>query len=158
MSNLRLKRRTRQLDDAQPVVLAGSGDNVIHTTRGELAMSGDDKARLTHNLRAQQRATLVAQLVEKVHAQWATFLERTVAGVAPRVVLEAYVNHGDEAPAWQEWLRRLNVRVVQDGLTLRVYINGTEQGSARAAVTPTFESEVLTMLKMEQGMVDRPPQ
>lgn len=158
MSNLRLKRRTRQLDDAQPVVLAGSGDNVIHTTRGDLAMSGDDKTRLIHNLRVQQRASMVAQLVEKVHAQWATFLERTVAGVAPREVLNAYVHHGDEAPVWQEWLRRLNVRTVQDGLTLRVYINGTEQGSARANVTPTFESEVLTMLKMEQSMTQGPSQ
>jgi hypothetical protein len=152
VSNLHIKRRTRQLDDARPVVLAGTGDNVIHTTVGDLTLTGEQRDELSHRLRAQKRAALVGQLVSKVHAQWATFVEKCVLDVAPPVLVKAYEQFGDDSPAWQYWLKRINIRTVQDGLTLRVFFNDSEHASMTANVDPQFESDVLLMLKMEQGL------
>jgi hypothetical protein len=152
VSNLHIKRRTRQIDDARPVVLAGTGDNVIHTTVGDLALTGEQRDELSHRLRAQKRAALVSQLVSKVHAQWATFVEKCVLDVAPVNVAGAYAENGDVSPTWQHWLQRLNIRIVQDGLTMRVFFNGSEHASMTANIDPQFESDVLLMLKMEQGL------
>ncbi len=109
MARLNIKRRTRQVDDAREVLLGGTPSHPIHTTTGQLALNGDDKAHLSHNLRARRDRALIAKLVERVQEQAGTFLEMHMRQLAPNNVL-------NDAVLFERWSVRNGYNFVQDGL------------------------------------------
>lgn len=144
-------KRIQQLDDAQEVLITHAADGTpIWTTAGQNRMTGDDKAHLSANLRAQQRQAHVMEQVKKVQAGAAGFLEAVVLGATPQSVLDAY-NQGDVA-TFGQWMQSSGFSFKQDGLTSRAFHNGSEVATFTATVDHRLEQDVLAMLRLDEGI------
>lgn len=153
---LGVRKRTRQLRDAEEVVLRSDGTEAgtIHTTRGDYAMNGDDNAELSHNLRSARRAGAVTKIAEAVYAQAAEFFEATVLSVAKArapIVLDAYAR-GD-LDAFTAWMSRTGFTLEQDGLRSVVKMGEAVLAYVETEVEPLWRAEVENFIRSTQSIM-----
>lgn len=148
--NLRLPKRTQQIDDNREKLLGYDTEGgPIWTTANAHLLNGDEKHHLSQNLANNLRSAAVHKAVQEIQRGAATFMEHSVMELAPPNVLASY--QGD-AVLFKEWFVNMGFGFKQDGLKSALLIKGSEVASMTAKCDPLLQSDIETMLKFEHIM------
>lgn len=148
--NLRLNKRTQQIDDQREKLLGYATDNSpIWCEAGAHKLNGDEKAELSEKLGNQVRYAAILKAVKEVQRGASIFLEHSVMELAPPHIIDSYQNDG---LAFCDWFRTEGFGFKQDGLKTVFLIKGSEYGSMTAKCDATIKEDVEQMLKFEHLM------
>lgn len=146
MPFLRIKPRTRALDDAKEVVLHSNGTEAgtIHTTAGQLKMNGDENAELSNNLAQARFMGVVTRIAEAIFEEAARFFEATCNPLMPRNITVDNV---------ADWLDKSGLEMKMDGLTCVVSRNGTVLATSTPNVEPLYREAVTNYIASSQAIL-----
>lgn len=147
MPFLRIKPRTRTIDDAKTVILStnGSDEGTVHATAGELKMNGDENAELSHNLAQARFMGVVTRIAEAVYEEAAGFFERTCTPLMP-----ACVRSGGNV---EEWLSDSALEMRMDGLTCVVTRHGVVLATSTPDIEPLYREAVTRYIQSSQEIL-----
>lgn len=149
--NLRLPKRTQQIDDQREKLLGyDSEGGPIWTTKNAHVLTGDEKHELASKLHDKQRYAAIQRNVKSILEGASKFLEASVLATAPEAVFANYVQGDGELFA--DWFKQSGYGFKQDGLRSVLLRHGQEQGSICAKVDEMLKEDVLTALKFEHVM------
>ena len=141
-------KRTRQLDRAKEVLIRRNRDgSPVWTTVGDMEMTPDQKAQLSHNLRARQRHAVVAKMAEECFRKAERVLIKTFVDLAPENVLRDFDEKGEDGQLFREWMAKAGLEVIWENVTFHIKFRDKILVSMPATIDPRFATEVASYIK-----------